>query len=272
MSTDLAVQESAVLAALLQSQEDALDDSGGMFQVPILKVCQALTKEVREGDAEAGDFLNTLTAESYGTSVDFIVSLFQQGRSASLKDGRYRNAIDTDIIPDDPFWVDLVGQEFIGTRFDEHPDAEEQYKKSANSGAIEWGKGPPISTTYNYTGLVLPRAIEGEDDEDPMFVRISFLRSTKDAHTKLRQVKKTVLRNKPFWDVVFSFSTAAKEFGRNSAYVVNVKKSRATTDVERALAIELATAVAGGRVSDNAETAEAASAPVAPDSNGGMEV
>ena len=67
MSTEVAIPQSAEVEAILAQQDQALAE--GAFQVPILKICQALTKEVKEGDAEAGDFLNTLTAESYGTAV-----------------------------------------------------------------------------------------------------------------------------------------------------------------------------------------------------------
>lgn len=180
------------------------------------------------------------------------MSVFQPGRSASSKDGRYYVSIDSEVIPDS--WSDLVGEEFVGTRFDEHPDAEEQYKKRVNAGEIEWAKGPLISTTYNYTGLVIPPAIEGADeDPEAMPVRISFLRSTKAAHDKLRTLKKATLRNKPFWDVVFDLSTESKSFGRNDSFVVNVKKTRSTTDEEKSLAGEVALAVVGGRTKDNAE-------------------
>lgn len=253
----------------MASQEDDLGDV--QFQTPILKVCQGLTKEVKEGDAEAGEFLNTLTGESYGTAVDFIVAYFQRGRAASGKDGRYFVAIAQDTIPES--WKDLVGEEFVGTPFDEYPDAEEQYKKRVNAGELEWGRGPQVSTTYNYTGLVLPPPLEGDDEEiEPMPVRISFLRSTKGAHDKLMTLKKATLRNKPFWNVVFTLSTASKAFGRNETYIVNVKKGRDTTDAEQLLAVEVAQAVVGGRTRDNAEQAEAGSAAVAPDAAGGLGV
>lgn len=254
----------------MASQEDDLGDV--QFQTPILKVCQALTKEVKEGDAEAGEFLNTLTGESYGTAVDFIVAYFQRGRAASdKKSGRYYIAIAQDTIPES--WKDLVGEEFVGTPFDEYPDAEEQYKRRVNAGEIEWGKGPLVSTTYNYTGLVIPSALEGEDeDAEPMPVRISFLRTTKPAHDKLMTLKRAMLRNKPFWNAVFTLSTASKAFGRNDSFVVNIKKARDTTDAEQLLAVEVAQAVVGGRTRDNAEAAEAGSAAVAPDAAGGLGV
>jgi hypothetical protein len=255
--------------AILAAQDEEFQDA--QFQTPILKVCQALTKEVKEGDAEAGEFLNTLTGESYGTKVEFVVAHAQRGRAASSSDGRYYVAIGQDTIPES--WADLVGEEFVGTPFSEYPDAEEQFKARVNRKEIEWGKGPLISTTYNYTGLAIPSAIDGSDEEvEPMPVRIAFLRSTKSAHDKLQTLKRATLRNKPFWNVVFEFSTKSKSFGRNDAFVVNVRKTRDSTPEEKSLATELALAVAGGRTVDNAEAAEAGSAPVAPDAKGGLAV
>jgi hypothetical protein len=234
--------------------------------VPILKVCQALTKEVKEGDADAGEFLNTLTGESYGTAVEFVIADAQRGRSASSKDGRYFVAIGTDTIPES--WKDLVGEEFVGTPFAEYPEAEEQYKSRVNRGEIKWEKGPQVSTTYNYTGFVL----SDDEDSEPMPVRIAFLRSTKKAHDKIQTLKKTTMRNKPYWDAVFKFSTQEEAFGRNTAYVVQVNKTRATTPKEKALAAELALAARGGRVADNSDTGAVADIAVAPDAKGGLEV
>lgn len=271
MSTDVAVPEQygAEVEALLNQQDDALNE--GTLQTPILKVCQSLTKEVKAGDAEAGEFLNTLTSESYGTVVEFIPALFQHGRAASIKDGRYFVAIEQDLIPES--WKDLVGEEFVNTRFDEYPDAEEQYKRRVNEGEIEWGKGPLISTTYNYTGLVIPSPLEGEEDAElePMPVRISFLRSTKSAHDKIKTLKRALLRNKPIWDLVFELSTASKSFGRNDSFIVNVKKSRPTTPEERQYAVELAVAANAGRTNTNDEAA--GDGPrVEPDAKGGIAV
>lgn len=262
------MQQSDVEALLaLQAEEYGVT----RFQTPILKICQALTKEVKEGDAEAGEFLNTLTSESYGNAVEFVIAYFQRGRSASdKKTSRYYVSIASDIIPDS--WKDLVGEEFVGTRFDEYPEAEEMYKKRVNAGEIKWEKGPLISTTYNYTGLVLPPQIAPEIDEDPMPVRISFVRTTKSAHDKLDTMRQTVLRNRAPWDVVFELSTASKSFGRNDSFIVNVKKGRNTTTDERLQAVELAQAVVGGNTHDNAIEAEAGSAAVAPDAEGGLGV
>lgn len=271
-STDVATQQSADVEALLAAQNAEYDALPTSLQVPILKVAQPLTREVKSGDAEPGDFVSTLTGESMGTSVDFIVAYFQAGRSVSDRDHGYKNVIGSDVIPDTDYWKNVLGSEFVGTRFDEHPDAEEQYRIRVNDGDIKWGKGPIISTTYNYTGLVIPSQIEGDDVEpDPMVSRITFVRTTKSAHDKLKNLKDAMFRNYPFWEYVFALSTATKTFGSNDSFIVNVKKGRKTTSDEKAMALELALAVAAGRTSDNSDKV-GADTKVEPDAAGGLTV
>lgn len=265
-STDLTVQQyDADVASIMAAQEDDLGEV--VFQVPIMKVTQGTTKEVKAQEVEEGEFFYTLTNESFGDKVEFIVAYFQPGRSVSLDDGRYRNLIAQPLIPDDEVWVEATGgAQFVGSRFDEHPDAEEVYAAGANAKQYKWGKGPKISTTFNFTGLVVE-----PDTGELMPARISFLRSTKPAYTKLMQLKQTVLRNKPFWDLTFELSTAIKDHGRNTSYIVNVKKGRSTTPEEKLLASEVAAAVLSGRTVDNSEQVGAERAE-APADDGGLTV
>lgn len=260
-STELDTARQAEIDALTQAQDEEFSDTA--IQVPILKLTQGLTKEVKEGDVEAGEFFNTLTSESYGNKVEVIIADVQRGRAASEKGGRYYVAIAQDTIPES--WKDKVGEEFVGTPFAEYPDAEEIYKKRVNAGEIEWGSGPEISTTYNYTCLVVPSAPVDSDDEETtlMPVRIAFLRSTKKAHDKIQTLKKAALRGKPFWSVTFDLEAVPKSFGRNDAFVVNVKKGRKTTPEEQQEAIDLALNSRAGRVSAN-DVAEDDAAPTGP--------
>lgn len=265
-STALSAQEQ--IEAQIRAAQDEEDEGEISFRTPILKLCQSLTKEVKDGNAEAGEFLNTLTGDSLGTKVEFVIAYYQPGRSASTKDGRYLVAVGEPNIPES--WADLVGEEFVGTPFSEYPDAEEQYKKRVNSKEIEWGKGPAISTTYNYTGLVRDPV---DPDGEAMPVRVSFLRTTKGAHEKIQLLRKSLLRGKNFWAVPFEFSTKSKTFGRNEAFIVEVKQSTTpTTPEETARAVELATAVLGGRVTDNAAEVEATGPRVEPEAKGGLGV
>jgi hypothetical protein len=250
------------LQALLDQQDAELVDV--QFNTPILKLAQPLTREVSAGDAEAGEFINTLTGESLGDKVEVVIAAFQKGRAASGENGRYFVCVATDTIPES--WSDLVGPEWVGTPFSEYPDAEEQYKERVNSGEIEWGKGPKVSTTYVYTVLVL----DEEGERQP--VRLSLLRSTKKASDKILTLKRGLFRAKPFWDKTFELQSAKAEFGRNTSYIINVKLGRDTDPDEKAEAVELATAVFGGRVADNADVAEAGSARVEPEAKGALAV
>ncbi len=249
MSTEIATRDEAE-AAVLAAQEEVLE--GDSFQTPILKLGQPLTSEVRAGDAEAGDFINSLTGENLGNTIEFIVSFYQRGRSArDAKTGDYYLAFG-DSIPDS--WAPLVGEEFVGTLFTEYPDAEETYKERVNSGQIEWEKGPLVSTTYNYTGHAVLPQVEGDDGPAELqAVRLSLQRSNKKSADKIGSIKRSLLHGKPFWDKVFIFETKEDPKSTYGNFILVPKVGRDTTAEERAVASKLATALMGGRVTVKGE-------------------
>lgn len=268
MSTSEIATRDEAEAALLAAQEDVLEEDS--FQTPILKLGQPLTAEVRAGDAEAGDFINSLTGENLGNAIEFIVSFYQRGRSArDAKTGDYYLAFG-DTIP--PSWEPLVGEEFVGTVFTEYPDAEEVYKQRVNSNEIEWGKGPLVSTTYNYTGHVIVPEVVGDEDSEPQLqaVRLSLQRSNKKSADKIGSIKRSLLHNKPFWDKVFLFTTQEDPKSSYGNFILTPKVGRDTTAEEREQAKSLALALMGGRVEVKGEDADpqeggAASEPQAAD-------
>jgi hypothetical protein len=135
-ATEVALNErDAALEALRATQEEEFDS--GDFAVPILKIGQPLTKEVQDDNtpAEAGDFINTLTGASLGKNVEFIISYYQKGRFAVDRKTDRAYVAFGDTIPE--AWADFVGESFVGTRFDEYPDAEERYKARVNNKEIE---------------------------------------------------------------------------------------------------------------------------------------
>lgn len=247
-STDLVeVQPTAEELALLQQQEAEFDDAP--LITPILKIGQQLTREVQAGDAEVGEFINTLTGEALGDAVTFIVSYYNQGRfAADRKTGRAYSAFSADI-PET--WADFVGEEFVGTPFVEYPDAEEVYKARVNAKEIEWGHGPKVSTTHNYTGLVILPAAEGEEGDELQPVRLSLKRTDNGAVRKFNSLKRMSLRNKPFWEITFDLTTFKKEFKQGTSYLLALKPGRKTTADEREEAKNLALAVVGGRAVAN---------------------
>jgi hypothetical protein len=273
--TDVAVQADASLAtisdeelrALQAQQESEYDDD--LFQTPILKIGQPLTREVTAEQAEPGEFINTLTGESLGDKVEFIVSYYQRGRFAADRDtGRAYTAFG-DTIP--PHWAELVGDEFVGTPFAEYPDAEEVYKERVNAKEIEWGKGPLVSTTHNFTGLALVPSLEEDVEPDLQPVRLSLQRTNVPMVRKWRSLIKSK-RNSSIWDYVYNLSTFAKPFPRGTTYLLDVKLGRPTNPDEKSVAIELAQAVAAGRVSDNAASDGAQDKVSEPDAKGGLAV
>ncbi len=269
MSNELVTRSEEELA-LIQSQQAEME--GISFQVPILKIGQPLTREVQAGDAERGEFINTLSGEGLGDKVDFIVAYYNQGRFASDKETNRAYTSFDEVIP--ASWADLVGEEFVGVPFVEYDDAEERYKERVNAKEIEWGKGPLVSTTHNYTGFVIVDPLE-DSDEDVEYqpVRLSLQRTNMPAVRKFSTVSRAMLRNKPFYDIVFALSTFEKQFPKGPAYLLSPKPGRKTTAEERADALELALAVRAGRVASNDDAVAEATAPAtAPEAKGALDV
>lgn len=217
----------AQLAAQNQSEVDRND-----FTIPLLKIGQSLTDEVAAGDASAGEFINALTREGLGREVEFVVAGYQKGRfdhGDRAKKQRARKAYGTQIVPwnDDPFY---------GQPFTDHPDAEERYSARANAGEIEWGKGPRISTTYDFTGFVISGL---EEDEDPIPVCLSLYRMNSKQARKWVTLLDAVLHGR-YWDAVFTLSTEQNKGEQGNFYTVNIKQSRKTTADEKQKAVQLA--------------------------------
>lgn len=252
-------------ALLAQQESEFTDDT---LQVPLYKIGQGLTREVQDGNAEAGEFIDTLTGEGVGTKLEFIVSYYQKGRFAANRDTGKAYTAWTDVIPD--HWGEFLGEEWVGTSFTEHPDAEEAFKKAVNEKTREWKSGPPIQTTHNFTGLVIVPGVEGEADEVSP-ARFSLKSTDTQAAIKWLRLRTAKLRRRPFWDIVFELSTKKNDYKKGSAFNMLVSTGRDTTPAERQEAAELARMVSLGRVLDNSSDAADDAAP-APENNGGLAV
>jgi hypothetical protein len=219
-----------------------------------------LTAEVKRGDAERGEFINALTGESYGNAIGFIVSYYQQGRFAATKEGKAYVAF-SNTIPE--AWEPFVGKEWVGQPFSEYPEAEETFKAAVNNKEREWGSGPKVSTTHNFTGHAIVPALDPEDEETLIPVRLSLKRTDVPAAKNFISLKK-MLRLRAFWDQSFDLTTEPKTSGRHESFVVKVKAGRPTTDEERLVAVTLAQDVAAQRVQaagDEPEVKAEASTP-----------
>lgn len=240
-------------AALISANQSEVDASE--FVVPILKLAQPLTDEVTSGDARPGEFILSLTGESFAPPLEFVVAGKGKGRFKPGRNGtRTLVAYDTNTVPwkDDPHF---------GQPFAEHPDAEEQFKARVDAGDIEWGHGPPIQTTFNYTGFVI-----GSD----VPVRMSLRRTSAPAARKWNTLLDAVLRGR-YWDQVFEVSSEQKKNDQGAFYVVTVTPKRKTSAEEKSQAIELATALRNQAVK-TVDSDDGAGPAKQPPANGGIEV
>jgi hypothetical protein len=258
--SDAALLDQADLEAQLAAANQAEIDQADI-QIPLLKIGQLSTTEVIEGDASAGEFINALTREGLGTDVDFIVAGYQKGRffhGDRAAGRRARKAYGVKNVPwnDDPHY---------GEPFTEHPDAEETYSKRVNAGEIPWGKGPRISTTYDFTGFVISGLGE---DEEPIPVCLSLMRMNSKAARKWAMLLQAVLNGK-YWDAVFNLTTERKQNGDGTFYTITVKQVRKTTPEEKQKALALAMMLRNQDVEIVGEDSEASGPPPA---TGGMEV
>jgi hypothetical protein len=233
--------------ALMESQSEDINDAD--LVVPHLKLCQGTTKNVPDG-VHPGDFFNALTGENYGTEISFTVAAFKKGRFGVDKETD--EIIASGFDPVDPV---------TGMAWEDHPDAEEQYSARANRGDIEWGSGPPISTTYNYFGYV---------NESPVPVRYSMMRSAAPAAKKWL----TMLRFLPaFWDQKFTLTSKLIEKGKQKYHGVDVVQAPGkTTPEERQQAVTLAMAVKTDRVKTDEDLEDQAPEKRGPEKTSGLGV
>ncbi len=229
--SELATRAPADLSAEeLLAEQDRLagrlksDIGSDEIALPLIKLAQALSNEVKAGKCKPGEYINSVTGRVYGDSFELIVVDRFKGRFFSPDDSSKGYAARGDVAPDN--WP----KEYAGKRFDELPDAEELFKQRANDGQIEWGKGPPISTTANYIGFV-----KGEVDVP---VRLSLMRTNMPAATTIN----TLIKLSPAaWDnyVKLGVDEHVNKKGQKSPKVV-ASEGEPTTEDEKLAAIRLA--------------------------------
>lgn len=270
-STEVAkAEEASTEIEAVSAEEQALIDANAAeanpdeFTIPLLKVAQPLTNEVSEGLASPGDFVLSLTGESFGDEVEFVVAGKSTGRFKPAKKGDRDSRT---LVADGPI-CEWPGDPHFGEPFSEHPDAQEQYSARVNSGQQAWGSGPPIQTTANYTGFVVGSEVP---------VRLSVRKTNKHANAVVKKwntILDAVLRGK-FWDQVFVLTTTQEQNADGDRYfVLSVKQGRKTTPAEKQEAIRLATVLrSNANVRTVGEDGDATAQPAtAPEAAGGAEV
>jgi hypothetical protein len=227
--SEIEQQEQAGAVEPLSADEQALVESvtGKIDRtdlvLPAIKLTHSLTREVQDGDVEAGQYINSLTKQVYGDDVPFVVCGIYKGRFYSDDTGTY--VARGDIAPSN--WP----EEYAGKAFADIPDAEEQWKIQANEGG-EWGSGPPIATTHNFVGFVV-----GDESELPL--RLSLMRSSKPAADKLKTL---IIALRAPWDKVFQLRVRR---GLNKSqqpfFATEIKPGGPTSPEDRQKAVQLAT-------------------------------
>lgn len=215
-------ERAAELAAAATSGIDRKD-----LVLPAVNLTQQLSRAVVDGDAPAGNFVNTLTGENYGDDVEFVVVKFFYGRFYSDKETNQAYAATGDIAP--ASWP----EQYRGQAFVDLADAEERYKEWANEEGNEWGKGPKISTTYNFVGFLVPLPDAG----NAIPVRFSLMRSNaKAAHKIITLIEFASAA----WDQTISLEAEARESNNRPYFVATAKQGRQSTAEERRAALVLA--------------------------------
>lgn len=242
--------------AAQEKREQLQDERVG---VPILSIVQGTTKNPPEG-SKPGDLVNALTGDNFGTDIDFLVVTYHRGRFYAETDekgkrtGRSFAAGSDTVVP--RFWPD----KFAGKVFAELPEAEERYAEMANDGAIEWGSGPPIQTTYNFTGYILRPELE---NAEPFPVRFP-LKATSAKAAKAIYRALAPLRN--YWQRSVHVSTD-REVGSEGPYYVAKFEGfgPAPSDAQRRSALELYALSQQVGVKELGEDPEVQSDPDTPD-------
>ena len=226
------------------------------LQLPLIKMAQPGSNEVSDGEAEAGTFINSLTGENYGETVEVVICHAFEGRFYSPDDEQQVYVASGPVAPDN--WPD----QFAGKRFADIAEAHEQWSRRSNDpeDSHQWGSGPPIQTTHNYVGF---RA-----EEPSLPVRVSLKGTSSKTASKIDSL--LVFAGQP-WNATIKLGAARRESRKGKPYfVVTAEQGRQTTAEERERGIELSTLSqeAEHRYTGDAQEKRTAPAP----SGGGMDV
>lgn len=232
-STDLDVSPDELQSLLDADRAQELKDDA--ISVPLLKVGQGLSKAVQNGKVANGQFYNTLNFETYDQPVAFVVASYERGRFWSPEgENRGFRAPFSGVIP----WNDHPD---YGKTFAESGDTEENWTQ-------EWKvKRPPISTTYEFTGLVVGSDIP---------VRLSLMSTSAKTGKTLRQLLR--LDRQP-WDHTYNLTASRREGRKGDYYVVEAEQAEAPDKGTQLAAAQLYLAVKrqGAEAVDGDEAAAA---------------
>lgn len=214
-------QEEQALAEATKADVDA-----ARMILPSVKLTQGLTKEVTEDLVKQGHWFNSLTGFDYGDSIELVVAALFQGRFHRNADGDSWAARGAKVPEHWP-------KEYAGKFFSELDDSEENFRALVNAGEREWGGGPPISTTYNFVGLIVG------DPNSPLPVRVSLMRGNAKTAQKIETLIKVA---RAPWDRTFVLSAKRDVSKRGEPFFsADVSHGGATPPEVRQAVVHLAT-------------------------------
>lgn len=222
-------------AELVQGATAGLDQSE--VTLPLVKLMQASSKDVKAEKATAGHFVNSLTGRDYGESAELIITFATKGRLYADKKTGQTHVTFAETAPAN--WPD----KYAGQRFDELGDAEEEWRRKANEDDGDWGSGPPVQTTRNFVGYIPD---EGEPGRR-IPVRLSLKATSTPAALRIQSIIEWSLKA-PWHNVIELSATRESNAADQEYYVVHAAQGRATTTEERIEAVNLA-----GIIQANAE-------------------
>lgn len=256
-SAELVVSE-AEEQALAQNVKAKVDRKN--LVLPLVKIGNGTTGEVKAGKGSPGDLINSVTGKNYGTSVDFIIADNFQGHFLRYESKAY--------VAQGPVAPDNWPPQYAGQAFVSLDDSEDNFAARANdpNDDQQWGSGPPINNTYNYVGYIVDEDFEAAAAENRLLpVRFSLMRGS----TQAARVIDTLLTVWPTpWDRKVKISTISKASPEGPYFVAEAAEGDKVTTVERATAINLAQQIQNSKAKVELVGDDEADAKAAPPEQG----
>lgn len=205
--------------------------------LPILKLGNQTTAEVKARKAEAGEYVNSLTGQNYGPELELVLAGYFEGRFWKDPETKQTYVSQSDTIP--ATWP----HPDAGKPFADSLESEERWRERVNAGEIKWEGGPPISTTHNFIGFVV-----GEDESAP--VRLSLMRTgVKAAKTILSLVS----FERQVWDRTLKISSKQEQSVEGPYFVAAAERGDVTSPEQRQAAVDLAVGIRNAQAAGTVE-------------------
>lgn len=195
------------------TEEEADED----LAMPRLRLLQSTSTEVEEGDSKAGHIRHSLSGQEW-ESVEIIPLCFRKSRIHF--DPKNPKGAPICFAPDAK--VSRSGHRCL----EDCPFDQAHLWKGDDP--------PPCDLVRSFPSLILT---EGKISAEMDFASIPFVRSSTQAAQKLVYHRKK--SGQPYWASAYELSTKSKKFQAGTAYIFDIRKTRATTAKEKEFAARL---------------------------------